>query len=313
MSNEMTLFGGRYEMPAMPSDFQDNITDTLAGSGGGGKRISIRGGAFREIVNGKEVNVSEERYINVVMLNAAPVSRQYYAGSYDSDAKAVPPTCWSADTETPDPKVPEEQRQATRCADCPKNVKGSGQGDSRACRFSQRVAVALEGKIAEGEVYQLSVPATSLFGDGTKDQMPLQTYARYLKSHNTHAISVITKMRFDVEASTPKLFFSPVRPLNAEELKTAIELKDSPEATNAITMTVAETDKVEAPTKKPDPVKEEDTPQDVFEEETPTGKSETTAAPEKEETVEEPKKVESKKREADAPVDLDSILDGWDD
>lgn len=310
MSTNLTLFGSSNNMPALPDGFKDDLTDKLAGSGGGGRRISIRGSAFREIVNGKEVRVTEERSLNVVLINAAPISRMYYGGEYDADAAAVPPTCWSSDTETPDPKVPVEQRQSDRCTDCPMNIKGSGKGDSRACRYQQRVAVMLEGEIDKKEVYQLQLPATSVFGDGSKDAMPLQAYGRYLKAHNTHVISIVTKMRFDIDASVPTLTFSAVRPLTQEEVDVCVEMRDSPAAINAITLTVGETDGAKVGEKK-QPAKEPK--EKAKSEKKPDPKPEPETEEEEEEVFEEPKKMESKKAAKEAPIDVSSILEEWDD
>ena len=156
MSNEMTLFGKPSNSTlALLSGIEDSLTNTLAGGGGGGgnKRISIEGGAFREFVGGKEVRVSEERSMKIILINAAPVSRMFFEGTYVKGAKTKP-TCWSSDTQTPDKAVPEEQRQAKFCKDCKQHIKGSGQGDTRACRFQQRIAVALDNELRKEAVYQ---------------------------------------------------------------------------------------------------------------------------------------------------------------
>src|SRR6056300_829398 len=60
-------------------DVNDNL---LSGSGGGeqNRRISLNGKAFREIVNGEEVAVSDENNINMVILNAAKISLFFYIG-----------------------------------------------------------------------------------------------------------------------------------------------------------------------------------------------------------------------------------------
>jgi len=152
--SEMTLFKPNKAAVALLSDVEDNITNTLAGStGSSNRRISIKGGVFREIINGKEVRVNEDRAMNVVIINAAPISRMYFAGTY-TEGEVAKPVCWSSDTQTPDPKVPVAQRQASRCMDCKQNVRGSAaSGEGRACRFQQRVAVMLEGSIANKEVY----------------------------------------------------------------------------------------------------------------------------------------------------------------
>ena len=83
------------------NDVNDNL---LSGGGGGARRISLRGGKFREIVGKEQVNVSKDDNMNVVIVNAAKISRTYYAGTYDPENPA-PPACWSADTQTPAPEV----------------------------------------------------------------------------------------------------------------------------------------------------------------------------------------------------------------
>ena len=66
------------------------------GSVGGGKRISIKGGVFRLISNGEEVAAIDERYLDVVIVNAAPkVSRTFYMGKYE-EGNTSAPTCWSS-------------------------------------------------------------------------------------------------------------------------------------------------------------------------------------------------------------------------
>lgn len=267
-----------------------DVNDNLLSGDGSNKlsRISLRGGKFREIVGGEQVNVSKEDKLNIVIVNAARISRTYYGGTYDPENPA-PPTCWSADTNTPAPEVKEENKQSSRCVDCPQNVKGSGQGEGRACRFAQRIAVALEGDLEK--VYQLQLPATSVFGEAKDGKMPMQAYARYLQAHKTPAIAIVTEMYFDENSDTPKLFFKPVRPLEEAELQAVVALKDTPETERAITMTVAQTDKVD--TKK-----------------LPEG---TISAP-AEEVVEEPKKaVKKSSPKPDDNDDLSSIVDDWDD
>jgi len=279
-------------------DVNDNL---LSGSGGGDqrRRISLNGGKFREFVNGEQVSVSKEDNMNMVIVNAAKISRQYYEGNYDAQ-NPTPPKCWSTDTEAPAPEVPADQRMASRCMDCKMNVKGSGQGESRACRFGQRIAVALEGQL--DKVYQLALPATSVFGDGKDGKMPMQAYARFLSAHNTPAIAIITNMRFDESSSVPKLFFKAVRPLDEEELKTVVEMKDHPDTLKAITLTVAQTDGVDKKAPKQAAPEKKEEPKPLFDNED-------------DEPVEEPTKVV--KKTAPAPSggdgDLSSIIDNWDD
>lgn len=247
----LTLFSGN-----MPAEYKellaqiDPVTSLAGGDFGSSRRISIRGKEFREIINGKEVSIFDGRTLNVVVLNAGPVTRTYYEGAYDEN-NSSPPVCWSPDNTkgVPSADVPEENKQADRCADCPQNIKGSGQGDTRACRFQQRIAVVLEedlGKLSGDQplIYQMQVPATSLFGDAVNGQMPLQAYARFLQGHNTPCVAVVTAVTFDSKASTPKLMFSAVRPLDVAELRAVLPLQKHPEAMKAIEFTVAQQDKL---------------------------------------------------------------------
>jgi hypothetical protein len=280
----------------------DETTKALMGGGGGTKRISIEGGVWRMMVNGKEIARNEERVMNVVIVAAAPkVSRTFYAGVYKKGVASAP-DCWSADGEVPDAKA--KAPQAKTCKDCPQNIKGSGQGDSRACRFSQRLAVVLENDI-NGDVYQLTLPSQSIFGEGEPGKWPLQTYAKMIGSKGVPITSVVTEMRFDTNSATPKLTFKPVKFLETAEFNAAVSKGKTGDAIKAITMTVSQADgvdsevpvqeisKVEAPREEPKvPVQEIS----------------------KAEAVEEPTKRATKKEEAPAPKkDLNKILEEWDD
>lgn len=300
----LSLFGKPNKALAILGNIEDNLTSTIAGSAGGNRRISIKGGVFREIVGGKEVRVSEDRAINIVLINAAPVSRMYFAGTY-VEGEAAKPVCWSSDTQRPDPAVPKEQRQAVSCKDCPQHIKGSGQGETRACRFQQRVAVMLEAELEKREVYQVTLPSTSVFGDSDGKKMPLQAYGRHLKAYNTPAISIVTEMRFDTASPTPKLIFKPVRELEEDELRTVIEMQKHEDTLRAINLNVSQMDgvipapkvvAVEAPKAAPKAAAVED-------------------AVVVEEATDEPKKV-VKKAAVAAPAekpDLSAVVDEWDD
>jgi hypothetical protein len=242
MSN-MTLFKGSNLPSRLKNQELDEVTKSLMGGGGGSsyKRISIKGNVFRMVSGGKEIATNEDRAMNVVIVAAAPDnSRTYYEGQY-KEGEAIRPACWSNDGKTPDKAVKEPQ--ASTCAGCPQNIKGSGQGDSRACRFSRRLAVVLEGDM-EGDVYGLTLPATSIFGKGEEGKMPLQAYATHLGQFGCPVTAVVTEMRFDIKSPTPKLTFKPVRPLTDEEDEIAVRQGKTPEAKAAITLTVAQQDKV---------------------------------------------------------------------
>lgn len=227
----------------------DSMTKSLAGNTAT-KRISIRGGVFRMMVNGEEVAKNENRAMNIVIVNGNPkVSRQFYAGKYVA-GETTSPDCWSNDGEAPDASI--EYPQNKTCEGCPQNIKGSGQGDSRACRYQQRLAVLLADDI-EGDVFQLLLPAQSIFGRGDVDKMPFQQYAKYVGSMGRSIGTLITEMRMDSDSATPKLTFKPVGYLSREQWLIAKEKADSPAAKAAIVQTAAQTDGQKKPAAAPAP------------------------------------------------------------
>jgi len=155
------------------------------------KSISIKGGVFRLNEGGKEIAAIEERYLDVVIVNAAPdVSRVFYAKAYDGEVSA--PDCWSQDGKTPSPEASNPQHN--KCDGCEQNIAGSGQNNSRACRYQQHIAVVLANDM-EGAVLKLTVPAKSVFGKEEGDNRALQAYARHLGAQNIDPSEVITRMK----------------------------------------------------------------------------------------------------------------------
>lgn len=263
----------------------DDVTKALAG-GGGSKRISLRGSKFRMVVNGDEVMTSKNDALEVVIVNAAKdVSRQYYGSAYNPKADATPPDCWSNDGIAPDKSVKNAQHH--NCAECPQNIKGSGQGESRACRHFRRLAVALANDVG-GDVYQLQLAAKSIFGKGDLEHMPFEQYAKYVGAQGYNLNTLVTEMRFDADSDTAKLFFKPLKFLSREEWETAKRQGETPSAKNAIAMTVFQTDtapKLSAPKAAP--------------------------KAEAEPAIEEPKKRDDKKAEPTAKRDLKSVMSAW--
>ena len=246
MSN-ITLFNSS-NVPAFARN--NELSDTAKALTGGGaglstKRISIKGGVFRLVAGGKEITSIDDRHLDVIIVRAAPkVSRIFYAGAYNADA-IVRPDCWSNDGEKPDASIAAPQSKT--CMGCPQNEAGSGNGNSRACRFQQRLAVVLANN-PEGDVLQLTLPATSIFGKEEGDKRPLQAYARFLAAQTppVNPEQIVTRMKFDTKAESPKLFFAPTRWLTDEEYPIAVTQGESDEAKKAVTLTVAQADGVKA-------------------------------------------------------------------
>lgn len=304
MSNDLAVLSSNLPAHLRSADALDDVTKALMGGGGGIKRISIEGSVWRLMVNGKEVAQKEERTLNAVIVAAAPkVARTYYAGVYKKGVVSAP-DCWSADGEKPDASASKPQNNI--CATCPQNVKGSGQGEGRACRFSRRLAVVLDNDL-NGDVYQLTLPSTSIFGEGESGKWPLEMYAKMIGAKGIPITAVVTEMRFDTASATPKVTFKPVRFLEAHEHATVIEQGKSDDAQKAITMTVAQADGVNNSAPKPQA-------QDELESfEAPKPKEEVKAEAKAVEPEQEPVKREAKKEEVAEKADLSNILDEWDD
>ena len=248
MSN-MTLFKSGSVIPDYLRDASDATTKEIAGSSGG-KQISIKGGVWRMVVGGEEVSKNEDRAMNFVIVAASKgVSRTYYEGKYE-EGKDAKPACWSAEGLVPNQEV--LNPQSSSCATCKQNIEGSGDGKSRACRYSKRIAVALENDIG-GNIYRLQVPAKSYFGRADGEKMPLQAYGKFLGGHGIPITGVVTEARFDTAEAVPVLKFRAVRPLErsewelakaqseTEEAKQAVEFKMvvSKDVTNAIALPAA--------------------------------------------------------------------------
>jgi hypothetical protein len=281
MSNDLaTMFSGALA----PIEGLDEDTLAVAGGARGNKRISIKGGVFRKFSGGKEIGAIEDRHMNVIFVKMAhKASRMFYDATYQEGQK-VSPVCWSTDSEKPDADV--KTPCASTCLDCPKSVKGSGQGGTgTACRLSWRTAVVLPND-PSGDVMQLVLPATSAFGKEDNGRYPFRPYIQHLASHNVSAGRVITRMAFDTKSPTPKVVFSPAGKVPDEDLQIIANQAKSPAAEAAIKMNVYQGDtagEVEVPSHR----------NEVAEDEAP------------------PVKVESKKAATTEEKDISDVVKKW--
>ena len=203
-------------------------------------RISIKGKVFSFDTE------DQVHAITVVIVNAAKIQRAYYSGSFDANAPQTP-VCWSADTQVPSADVPE--MQSKRCMDCRHNIRGGAAGGGRSCKFSQNLAVAFSDDLEK--IYQLHIPANSIFGRGYRDNlMPLQEYARFLNRHNTLSSNLYTKVYFDDNSIVPKLFFAPTKSLKATEIDIVEGMISHPDTLKAITLDFTRGKETSSPFKK---------------------------------------------------------------
>jgi len=308
MATELTMFSGNAIPAHIAKRELSKTTLALAGASSGSttKRISIEGGVFRMMVGGKEVAKNTDRSMNVAIVSTAPANSRIY---YDPTVpyvrgQASAPTCSSTDGVKPNPgtKTP----QASTCATCPQNIAGSGNGESRACRFQRRLAVVLEGDMT-GDVYQVILPATSIFGKGHgTQQLPLEAYARMLHGNRVGVDSVVTKMEFDTDSSTPKLVFSPARFLEEHEQAIVDRQADTPEAERAIGLNAYQVDTGAPAIAAPKPTTIVDTTA------APKASGFQPVAVDEEEAIPEP--VKAKPVDADArSAKIANVLDAWSD
>jgi hypothetical protein len=201
-------------------------------------------GTFKRLVNGEQVGAAVRGEINVIILNhGEDISRIYYKAKYDPEAEPTLPDCWSNLGVAPEPKVPNQQSKA--CITCPQNIKGSGEGaDRRACRFQRRIAVLLENDDS-GDVYQLNIPAKSIFGKGlVNGGYHYEAYWKFLAHNNEAVDTVVTTISYDGEADGMELLFTPVRQTTDEEAELVLEAQAKPECETYIKLTVAQVDGV---------------------------------------------------------------------
>jgi len=291
MSNDVALFEGLANVPDhLKGELSDVAKALGARAGGDGmKRVSFRGGVFRMLIGSKEIAQNDDRSMNMVIIKAAPgYARTYYNQSY-KEGVIVTPACWSDNGETPSSHV--EEPQSNMCATCPQNVKGSGNGNAKACSYSARLAVVLEGDM-KGDVYGVQFPAMSIWGEVENEKYEsLQNYVKKLANFGYDVTKVVTEMRFDTSSAVPKMMFRAVRPLETDEYAIAKAKAGSPEAafhTDERKFTKREEDGKPAP-------------EALFE-----SKGDV-------EVDDAPKKVAKSKPESKAKPDVADILDEWGD
>lgn len=262
-------------------------------------------GTFKRMVNGEQIGKAIRGEFNAIIVDALPkVSRVFYAGKYDPDAKPTLPDCWSNLGDKPEAAA--GNPQASNCASCPKNVVGSGEnGKGRACRFQRRIALLIAGDDS-GEVYQFNVPAKSLFGKGSGNVHPFESYVKFLIANGEGPDTVVTNIAYNLDAETMELQFTPMRGVTDEEYALVQAARNDPATRQMIVLTVGAQDAAAAKTREAEAEVEAPKPKIVYSDEPDD---------EDEEVIEEPKKRASKKA-ADVVVeqgDLASVLNAWGD
>lgn len=256
-------------------------------------------GTFKRIINGEQIGNAVRGEMNLIIVGALPkVSRIFYKEKFDPNKEATLPNCWSNLGDKPEDTAKDAQHP--NCADCPQNTKGSGDTGGRACRFQRRVSVLVEGDDS-GDVYQFNIPAKSLFGKGSGNIHPFESYVKFLLANGESPDNVVTNVSFDANADTMELLFTPLRNVSDEEYELVVAAQSKPETKMYTMITVAQTDGV---TKQPaiDPPKAK-----------PVVRSEEPDDEEEIEVIDEPTKRKPKKVEVEPSIKskLADVVSDW--
>jgi hypothetical protein len=248
-----------------------------------------KNGIFRKVVGGEEMG-KVKGPINTIIVNASPhVGRIFYAKAWSPDAEPTAPDCFSNDGKVPDAGA--ANPQSDRCDTCPNNIKGSGQGNSKACRYSRRLAVLLEedfGTTLEGRVYQMNLASKSLFGDSPSDKVHMfESYVKYVQNNGKNIDHLVTSIMFNEDNDNQSVLFAANRHINRKEYDVATAASGRAEVKKMVVMTPYQADV--------------------------SGRAPAQLAAPKSEEVAPPVKRESKKVEAQPQEkkDLNAVLKEW--
>ena len=193
-----------------------------------------------QLVDEQGVVASCERdYLDLVIVNEAPtVSRYYYKNSFEDGASRLP-SCWTSDANR-GPDITAKDKQHSSCTLCKQNIRGSGNNNSKACRLFTHIAVGFitDKEKAQG-VFQLQLPATSLFGSApdkknNSKRLPYTAYKKYLGLHDYSPERMITRISQDENAPYKKLLFEPVGFVPETFTLLVEDLADSVDAVSAV-------------------------------------------------------------------------------
>ncbi len=234
MSNEISLFeqGSNVQLPAHLQKYTSHADAAAAMVTGFNSlpKISLKGKQFRYMKDDKEFVYPMGAPFNCVILAIDPpegVAKSWYEEAYSSDNVELP-DCFSADGKVPDSLA--AKKQARSCAECPKNVFGSGtdaQGNpskGKACGDFKNLFVVEADKLDE-QVSVLRVPATSLKN--------LSAYGRQLAQNKVAPQLLITQLTF-TDSEFPQLEFKAVRYLTEVDADKMIKRSDSDEVQLAL-------------------------------------------------------------------------------
>ena len=303
MSN-ITIFEEQSNLPTVRRESR-RMDRMASGSGASMRRIQLSNGrTFKRVVGGEQIGKAAPNQLDVIVVDWLPEpSRKFYAAAYDKDAKATLPDCWSNDGAVPEAGA--KGKQASSCAACPKNVKGSGSnGKGKACRYERRLAILVAGD-PSGDVYQIAIPGASLFSDNDGNVYGFEGYKKFLLANGEALDTVVTRMIYDEEADTAKVGFKAVRHLTEVESGFVDAAQDDPATEKYTMLTAGAVDGAKAPAAQSKPLALEAAPTAVTT--NPFGDDED----EDEVEVAPVKRASKPKATAEVKPELASVLNEW--
>ena len=230
MSNLIPFDSSSSKLPAHLKVFAaDGGNEFGFGGGPSYPVISIKGKVFTINRNGEKTLLTKPgsedgepaSSIEVVILNQGPklgYTKTFYAEGYVEGSNAKP-TCFSNDGVGPDASA--QEKQASKCALCQQNAKGSGPTQqnpkAKACKSSKLLAVAPAGQL--GDPMLLRVPGGSLSN--------LNAYGELLGNRKVKAASVVTRIGFNYAVAHQELTFKALSYVSEDMAAEIIKQRDS--------------------------------------------------------------------------------------
>ena len=185
---------------------RQNMTERLAGLGGGGSTPFIRAKANTFIMPDEERIKNE---LSVIVLDWA-FHYAWWEGQYEPGATASP-VCVAVGQVAANlaPASTSPKPQNDKCATCPKNQFGSGGGNRKACKNTINLAVMRwDEEVEDDTIYFLSIPPASLNNWGA--------YDKKLMENGFDSSQVVTVISFDDSVDYVKFKFTADRNMTKE-------------------------------------------------------------------------------------------------
>lgn len=197
-------------------------------------RLSFDKNRFSILQSGHDPKRISGDYFDCVIIHAAESEqRLYYEGDYDPKNPSRP-VCFSADGKKPHAKS-EVKQHPKSCQLCEQNVKGSGNQDTKACKYTYPIVILpLNDDQLILQPLVANINGGSLYGpsDDGNQQYNLIQYNTHLEDNKVPTSLIVTRLYFDedAEASPNKVLFAFERFLEEEEIdsiEAAVEDKEA--------------------------------------------------------------------------------------